>query len=134
MLSFVYSIEESILIIKPRAATTHCKDIYTTLLDENFYVTDFEEGTADANYFERLWAKKYGYLPYFKQLCAEMGTDTFLVLKVFRVNAINELIDLCGHDDPDKAEKENGNTLRAMFGRSVVQNAVQSRFFPELKT
>eukprot|EP01084_Bolivina_argentea_P105654 189216_1 len=117
-------IEESILIIKPRAATTHCKDIYTTLLDENFYVTDFEEGRADASYFEKLWAKKYGYVSYFKELCSQMALDTFLVLKVFRVNAINELIDLCGHDDPTKAYNDNPNTLRAMFGQSVIQNAV----------
>ena len=53
-----------------------------------------------------------------------MAKDVFLVLKVYRVNAINELIDLCGHDDPKKAYKENANTLRAMFGESVIQNAV----------
>lgn len=53
-----------------------------------------------------------------------MANDTFLVLKVFRVNAINELIDLCGNDDPHKAYQDNQNTLRAMFGVSVIQNAV----------
>ena len=87
-------------------------------------MTDFEEGTASSQYFEKLWEKKYGYLHYFKDLCEEMSSDTFLVLKVFRVNAINELIDLCGHDDPKKANQENQDTLRAMFGETVVQNAV----------
>ena len=120
----IYRIEESILIIKPRAAEKHCKDICATLLDENFYVTDFAEGNASSKYFENLWQKRLGWLPYFKELCQELASGTFLVLKVFRVNAITELIKFCGPDDPAKAHQQNRNSLRALFGLSLVQNAV----------
>lgn len=57
-------------------------------------------------------------------MCREMASAPFLVMKVYRVHAIAELIDLCGPDDPDRAKIENEASLRAQFGVNMVQNAV----------
>ena len=101
------------------------KHIYNVLLNHHFYVSsDVKFAVKDIKWFQDIWFDEFGNKNYFRQLCNEMIQSKFVVVNVFRINAINYLKKICGNNDPKIARKTEPKSLRAKYGLTVVNNAV----------
>jgi nucleoside-diphosphate kinase len=61
--------------------------------------------------------------PFFKGLVDFMSSDTIMVLKMTKINAVKDLRKLIGATDPKKAKK---GTFRKTYGTTMPKNAIHA--------
>ena len=71
------------------------------------------------------------YFPEYSAIIDQVTSGPILALEVRQDNVVHSLRSLVGPHDPEIAKQLRPNTLRAMYGKDRVKNAVHCTDLPE---
>ena len=115
----------SCLVIKPHAiAEGNAGKIIDIVLSEGFEISCMEMFYLDKTSAEEFFEVYKGVLPEYAAIVEQMTTGPIIALEVRQENVVNSLRSLCGPHDPDIAKTLRPTTIRSLFGRDRVKNAV----------
>jgi nucleoside-diphosphate kinase len=113
------------LIIKPHAiAEGNAGKIIDILLSEGFEISSLEMFYLDKTTAEEFFEVYKGVLPEYAAMIDHVTTGPIIVLEVRQENVVSSMRALCGPHDPEIAKTLRPNTIRAIFGKDRVKNAV----------
>jgi nucleoside-diphosphate kinase len=122
----------SCLIIKPHSIMEgNSGKIIDVILSEGFEISCMEMFYLDKTTAEEFFEVYKGVLPEYSAIIEQVTAGPIIVLEVRQENVVNSLRALVGPHDPDIAKILRPNTLRAMFGKDRVKNAVHCTDLPE---
>lgn len=113
----------SCLVIKPHAIPDAGK-IIDIILNEGFEISAMEMFYLDKPTAEEFFEVYKGVLPEYAAIIENVTSGPIIALEVRQDDVVNSLRSLVGPHDPDIARTLRPNTLRAMFGKDRVKNAV----------
>lgn len=116
--------ERTLCLVKP-GAFAHREAIVATLQKNEFEVIERRETTLTRAQATRLYVQHYG-LQFFDALIESMTSGPICILLLQRVNAISELRHLVGPTDPAMARQVDASCLRAIYGRTNVENGLHA--------
>lgn len=122
----------SCLIIKPHAiAEGNAGKIIDIILNEGYEISCMEMFYLDKTTAEEFFEVYKGVLPEFASIIEHVTTGPIIAMEVRQENVVSSLRSLCGPHDPDIAKTLRPTTLRALFGKDRVKNAVHCTDLPE---
>jgi nucleoside-diphosphate kinase len=122
----------SCLIIKPHAIMEgNAGKIIDVILQEGFEVSCMEMFYLDKTNAEEFFEVYKGVLPEYAAMVEQITSGPVIVLEVRQDNVVNSLRTIVGPHDPDIAKILRPNTLRALFGKDRVKNALHCTDLPE---
>jgi len=122
----------SCLVIKPHAiAEGNAGKIIDIVLSEGFEISCMEMFYLDKTTAEEFFEVYKGVLPEYSSIIEHMTTGPLITMEVRQENVVNSLRSLCGPHDPELAKTLRPTTLRALFGKDRVKNAVHCTDLPE---
>ncbi|KAL3853950.1 hypothetical protein ACJMK2_013244 [Sinanodonta woodiana] len=127
-LKFFFPVEQTVAVIKPDAYGTK-EEIIEKIHEAGFRIAARKETKLTREMAEEFYADHKD-KEYFNNLVEHMisGPTFFMILS--REDAVQGWRELIGPTDPEKA-KENPETLRAQYGKDVLQNAVHGSSNPD---
>lgn len=115
----------SCLVIKPHAvAEGHAGKIIDIILSEGFEISCMEMFYLDKTTAEEFFEVYKGVLPEYAAIIEHITTGPIIALEVRQDNVVSSLRTLVGPHDPEIARILRPNTIRALFGKDRVKNAV----------
>lgn len=120
----------SCLVIKPHAIQDAGK-IIDMVLQEGFEISCMEMFYLDKTQAEEFLEVYKGVLPEYSGIIDHITSGPIIVMEVRQENVVNSLRALCGPHDPEIARALRPNTIRALFGKDRVKNAVHCTDLPE---
>lgn len=120
----------SCLVIKPHAIQEAGK-IIDMLLQEGFEISCMEMFYLDKIQAEEFLEVYKGVLPEYSAIIDHITTGPIIAMEVRQENVVNSLRAVCGPHDPEIARALRPNTIRALFGKDRVKNAVHCTDLPE---
>jgi nucleoside-diphosphate kinase len=120
----------SCIVIKPHAISDAGK-IIDIILNEGFEISAMEMFYIDKTIAEEFFEVYRGVLPEYAAMIDHCTSGPIIVMEVRQENVIPALRALCGPHDPEIARALRPNTLRALFGKDRVKNAVHCTDLPE---
>ena len=120
------------LIIKPHIIQEgNAGKIIDIVLTEGFEISCLEMFYLDKVTAEEFFEVYKGVLPEYSSLIDQVTSGPILVMEVRQDNVVQAIRALVGPHDPDIARELRPNTLRAMFGKDRVKNAVHCTDLPD---
>lgn len=119
---FFFPSEHTLCTIKPHSYDQR-DDIVAKIRESGFQVSLSEEATLTKEMAEQLYSKQKD-KDYFDDLVSMMTTGPSLFMVLSKPNAIMGWRAMIGPTDPEEAKSENPNSLRALFGKSALENAL----------
>ncbi|KAJ8715559.1 hypothetical protein PYW07_010041 [Mythimna separata] len=124
-------------VIKPHAVidgkTGHILDCITS--SKKFVITAmamFSVALPDAEEFYEVYKDV---VPEYKASCVQLAEGKCVALEVKctdpSLNSVSEFRKLCGPRDPDLCRQLYPDTIRALYGKNIVENAVHCTDLPE---
>ena len=114
----------ALCIIKPHVLDTHSGRIISLILQNGLEISALKCMRIDSLRLGKLLAAYRGIITGFKSFCDEILSGLSLVLEVRGENVVQRLRELAGPIDPAVAKHTSPDSIRAMFGQSVSQNAL----------
>jgi nucleoside-diphosphate kinase len=115
----------SCLVIKPHAiAEGHAGKIIDLLLTEGFEISCMEMFYLDKTTAEEFFEVYKGVLPEYASIIDHVTSGPVIAMEVRQDNVVTAIRSLVGPHDPEIAKILRPNTIRAMFGKDRVKNAV----------
>lgn len=121
-MKFFFPVEHTLAVIKP-SAMTEKDNIMSKIKEAGFQVSLSKETHLTKEMAEQLYSQQKG-KEFYGDLTDIMSSGPSLFMVLSREDAVLGWRSLMGPTDPTKAKEENPNTLRAMFGKSTLENAV----------
>merc|ERR1712173_124436 len=122
-----HSIKDQIfVIIKPKAAKSYGDSIRTHLVGKHFEI--LAEKVVS---FDRDFVLNHGSLSLdvgsnqeFADALAYLTEDKIIVMIIQKKNGYEEIEEIIGHRDPKIALQREPDSIRAIYGQSIIQNAI----------
>jgi nucleoside-diphosphate kinase len=115
----------SCLIIKPHAILEgNAGKIIDLVLSEGFEISCMEMFYLDKTTAEEFFEVYKGVLPEYSSIIEHVTSGPVIAMEIRQENVVNALRSLVGPHDPDIAKILRPNTIRSMFGKDRVKNAV----------
>ena len=115
----------SCLVIKPHAiAEGNAGKIINMILDEGYEISCMEMFYLDKTTAEEFFEVYKGVLPEYSAIIDHISSGPIIAMEVRNEDAVNSLRSLVGPHDPDIAKILRPNTIRSLFGKDRVKNAV----------
>lgn len=119
-------------IIKPHAISEGMLGkILIAIRDSGFEVTAMQMFNMDRANVEEFYEVYKGVVSEYYEMVTEMYSGPCVALEVQQTNPSKTFRELCGPMDPEIARHLRPCTLRAIFGKSKIQNAVHCTDLPE---
>ena len=128
-MKFFFPVQHTLAVIKPTAMSEK-DNILNKIKEAGFQVSLTKETHLTKEMAEQLYSQQKG-KEFFGDLANIMSSGPSLFMVLSREDAVFGWRSLMGPTDPTKAKEENPNSLRAMFGKSMLENAVHGSSNPE---
>jgi len=123
-MGILFPMENAVLVIQPDiVADGSSRDIISKLRHEGFNVVAEKEITLTRDQTCLLY-KEDTDKDFFEELVQFMSSGPSLVLILSCEDAMRRLQDILGPTHPGKAKEMDPNSIRALYGKDVVKNAV----------
>merc|ERR1711881_825878 len=116
-------------VIKPDAAAER-DSIIAKLQEAGFMISCQKDMNLSAEIAGEIYKSKEG-AEFYDSLITHMTSGPTLMMVLSAENAVEKLRELAGPTDPEAAKAEAPESLRAMFGGSILENAIHSPSNPE---
>lgn len=114
-----------LLAIKPHAVQEgNAGKIIDAVLTEGFEISAMQMFTLDKIQAEEFFEVYKGVMPEYNQMVESFTCGPVIAMEVRQDDCVSKLRALCGPHDPDLAKNLRPNTLRSLYGRDRVFNAV----------
>ncbi|KAH9494956.1 Thioredoxin domain-containing protein 3, partial [Bulinus truncatus] len=121
-IAFFFPIEQTVALIKP-SAMAYKDEIIQYILDNGYKIATQAEIVITLPLISDLYPNLGG-MEYFDELTNFLMSGPSLFLILSREDAINGWRRDMGESDPLHAKEENPNSVRALFGTDIMNNAV----------
>lgn len=122
----------SCLIIKPHAILEgNAGKIIDIVLSQGFEISCMEMFYLDKNTSEEFFDVYKGVLPEYAGIIEHISSGPIIAMEIRQDNVVSALRNLVGPHDPEIAKLLRPNTLRSIFGKDRVKNAVHCTDMPE---
>ncbi|XP_026319168.1 nucleoside diphosphate kinase 7-like [Hyposmocoma kahamanoa] len=102
---------------------------------KNLYISAQGMFTFDINDAREFYEIYSGVVPEYEAMCIELTEGRFIAMELKskdpNVNVVCEFRKLCGPRDPDLGRQLYPESIRALYGKTTVQNAVHCTDLPE---
>ncbi|XP_044129810.1 thioredoxin domain-containing protein 6 [Bufo gargarizans] len=122
-LNFFFPVEQTLATIKPDALEEHRDEIMERIQGAGFNISQIKETQLSQEMAEEFYKEHKG-KPFFDQLVNYMCRGPCLMMILSKENAVQEWRSLMGPTDPTEAQISSPESLRSLFAKSVLQNAV----------
>lgn len=122
-INFFFPVEQTFATIKPDAMEEHRDEIMERIQASGFTISQIKETHLSQEMAEEFYKEHKG-KPFFDQLTNYMCRGPCLMMILSKENAVQEWRSLMGPTDPTDAQKSSPDSLRSLFAKSVLQNAV----------
>ncbi|VDP22128.1 unnamed protein product [Schistosoma margrebowiei] len=117
-----FPVEKTIAAIKPDAYANR-DEIIERIESAGFHVAARKETNLTKDIARKLYENCSGQ-PFYDDLVNHMVSGQTLFMVLTRSNAISGWRQLMGPTDPNKASDESSESIRAIYGRDILRNAV----------
>ncbi|CAH8485000.1 unnamed protein product [Schistosoma rodhaini] len=117
-----FPVEKTVAAIKPDAYANR-DEIIERIESAGFHVAARKETTLTKDIARKLYENCSGQ-PFYDDLVNHMVSGQTLFMILTRSNAISGWRQLMGPTDPNKASDESSESIRAIYGRDILRNAV----------
>lgn len=122
-IKFFFPVEHTLATIKPDALEEHRDEIMERIQAAGFTISQIKETNLSQEVAEEFYKEHKG-KPFFDQLTNYMCRGPCLMMILSKENAVQEWRSLMGPTDPTEAQQLSPDSLRSLFAKSVLQNAV----------
>ncbi|XP_075685847.1 thioredoxin domain-containing protein 6 isoform X2 [Rhinoderma darwinii] len=122
-INFFFPVERTLAAIKPDALEEHRDEIMERIQAAGFTVSHIKETNLNQEVAEEFYKEHKG-KPFFDQLTNYMCRGPCLMMILSKENAVQEWRSLMGPTDPTEAQTSSPESLRSLFAKSILQNAV----------
>ncbi|XP_073407636.1 thioredoxin domain-containing protein 6-like isoform X6 [Dendrobates tinctorius] len=120
---FFFPVEQTLATIKPDALEEHRDEIMERIQASGFTISQIKETQLSKEIAEEFYKEHKG-KTFFDQLTNYMCRGPCLMMILSKENAVQEWRSLMGPTDPTEAHTSSPDSLRSLFAKSVLQNAV----------
>ncbi|XP_069589658.1 thioredoxin domain-containing protein 6 [Ranitomeya imitator] len=120
---FFFPVEQTLAAIKPDALEEHRDEIMERIQAAGFTISQIKETQLSKEMAEEFYKEHKG-KTFFDQLTNYMCRGPCLMMILSKENAVQEWRSLMGPTDPTEARTSSPDSLRSLFAKSVLQNAV----------
>jgi nucleoside-diphosphate kinase len=121
----------SCLIIKPHIIQDgNAGKIIDIILSQGFEISCMEMFYLDKTTSEEFFEVYKGVLPEYSAIIDHVSSGPIIAMEIRQDNVVESLRGLVGPNDPEIAKILRPNTIRAMFGKDRVKNAVHCTDLP----
>ncbi|XP_014459418.1 nucleoside diphosphate kinase 7 isoform X2 [Alligator mississippiensis] len=119
-------------IIKPHAVNEGLPGkIIKAILDEGFEISALQMFNLERATVEEFYEIYKGVVAEYTEMVTELCLGPCIALEIIQPNPPKIFRDFCGPSDPEIARHLRPGTLRALFGKNKIQNAVHCTDLPE---
>ncbi|XP_059530132.1 nucleoside diphosphate kinase 7 isoform X4 [Myotis daubentonii] len=119
-------------IIKPHAISEGMLGkILMAIRDAGFEISAMQMFNMDRANVEEFYEVYKGVVSEYNEMVTEIYSGPCVALEILQTNPAKTFRELCGPADPEIARHLRPGTLRAVFGKSKIQNAVHCTDLPE---
>ncbi|XP_068101341.1 thioredoxin domain-containing protein 6-like isoform X2 [Hyperolius riggenbachi] len=122
-INFFFPLEKTLAAIKPDALEEHRDEIMERIQTAGFTISQIKETSLSREMAEEFYKEHKG-KPFFEQLVDYMCRGPCLMMILSKENAVQEWRALMGPTDPTEAQTVAPDSLRSLFAKSILQNAV----------
>ncbi|KAH0625011.1 hypothetical protein JD844_033016, partial [Phrynosoma platyrhinos] len=105
--------------------------IIKSILDGGFEISALQMFYMDRANSEEFYAIYKGVVPEYPEMVVELCSGPCIALEIRQVDPEKAFRDFCGPSDPEIARYLRPGTLRAVYGKNKIQNAVHCTDLPE---
>merc|ERR1719242_286794 len=116
--------EKLLVIIKPNAAHLACDRIRAHLVGNGFEIVTEREAHFQEHIYKELDLNIAASDHNYPQSVMYIATGPIVVLVIQKVNGYGDIVDVVGDRDVDIARQRQPESIRAIYGRSLVENAI----------
>lgn len=122
MASRARELDRIFVIIKPNEAKEYGDNIRTHLVGNGYEIV--KEKVVHFN--EIIYGNLALDVPneYFDASVKYLATDQIIVMILEKVNGYEDIAEIVGHCDPRTAQQQQPDSIRAIYGKNVVENAI----------
>ncbi|NXE91013.1 NDK7 kinase, partial [Menura novaehollandiae] len=119
-------------IIKPHAVNEGLTGkIIKAILKERFEISALQMFNMDRTNVEEFYEIYKGVVPEYLEMVSELCSGPCIAMEIIQSEPSKVFRDFCGPSDPELARHLRPGTLRAVFGKDKIQNAVHCTDLPE---
>ncbi|XP_075034690.1 thioredoxin domain-containing protein 6 [Mixophyes fleayi] len=122
-IQFFFPVEHTLAAIKPDALEEHKVEIMEMIQASGFNISQIKETNLSQEMAEEFYKEHKG-KPFYEQLVNYMCRGPCLMMILSKENAVQEWRSLMGPTDPTEAQKSSPSSLRSLFAKNVLENAV----------
>ncbi|XP_071490358.1 thioredoxin domain-containing protein 3 homolog [Diadema antillarum] len=122
-LQFFFPKQTTLAVIKPDAAGEHKDAILEKIKEAGFQINLQRDVELNKELASKLYLEHEG-KEFYDSLIDHMSSGLSMVMVLSREDAVDGWRTLMGPTDPEKAREEAPESLRALLGKDVLQNAV----------
>ncbi|KAM5152100.1 thioredoxin domain-containing protein 6 isoform 2-T2 [Mantella aurantiaca] len=122
-INFFFPVEHTLAAIKPDAMEEHRDEIMERIQASGFTISQIKETKLSQEMAEEFYKEHKG-KPFFEQLVNYMCRGPCLMMILSKENAVQEWRRLMGPTDPTIAQTSSPHSLRSLFAKNILQNAV----------
>nr|P90666.1 RecName: Full=Thioredoxin domain-containing protein 3 homolog; AltName: Full=Intermediate chain 1; AltName: Full=NME/NM23 family member 8 [Heliocidaris crassispina]BAA09934.1 intermediate chain 1 [Heliocidaris crassispina] len=129
-LGFFFPKQTTLAVIKPDAAGEHKEAIIEKIKEAGFNISLQRDVELNKELASKLYLEHEG-KEFYENLIDHMSSGLSMVMVLSREDAVDGWRTLMGPTDPDYAREHAPESLRALLGKDVLQNAVHGSSNPE---
>uniref|UniRef100_A0A8C5U630 Nucleoside diphosphate kinase homolog 7 n=1 Tax=Malurus cyaneus samueli TaxID=2593467 RepID=A0A8C5U630_9PASS len=119
-------------IIKPHAVNEGLAGkIVKAILKEGFEISALQMFNLERTSVEEFYEIYKGVVPEYLEMVSELCSGPCIAMEIIQTDPAKVFRDFCGPSDPELARHLRPGTLRAVFGKDKIQNAVHCTDLPE---
>ncbi|XP_018421443.1 PREDICTED: thioredoxin domain-containing protein 6 [Nanorana parkeri] len=122
-INFFFPVEHTLAAIKPDAMEEHRDEIMERIQGAGFTISQIKETNLSQEMAEEFYKEHKG-KPFYEQLVEYMCRGPCLMMTLSKENAVQEWRSLMGPTDPTEAQTAAPDSLRSLFAKSILENAV----------
>uniref|UniRef100_A0A8D0GGX7 Nucleoside diphosphate kinase-like domain-containing protein n=1 Tax=Sphenodon punctatus TaxID=8508 RepID=A0A8D0GGX7_SPHPU len=102
-----------------------------TILDEGFEISALQMFNMERANAEEFYEIYKGVVAEYPEMVTELCSGPCIALEIRQIDPPKVFREFCGPSDPEIARHLRPGTLRALFGKNKIQNAVHCTDLPE---
>uniref|UniRef100_H3A143 Nucleoside diphosphate kinase-like domain-containing protein n=1 Tax=Latimeria chalumnae TaxID=7897 RepID=H3A143_LATCH len=122
-IEFFFPIQHTLAVIKPDVFLEHKEDILSKVKEAGFTILQTKTIELSQDIAEEFYTEQKEKL-FYDHLVNSMAEGSAMMMILRKENAIEDWRNLMGPSNPEVAKQIAPNSIRAQFGKNILQNAV----------
>ncbi|XP_077997128.1 thioredoxin domain-containing protein 6-like isoform X3 [Glandiceps talaboti] len=132
-INYFFPLQQTLAVIKPDAVEEHKEAILERIKEAGFNIAVSKETQLTKELAQQLYKEHEG-KEFYESLTDHMSSGPSMVMVLSREDAVLGFRDIMGPVDPEVAKEQAPESLRALLGKDILQNAIHAVTTPDQAT